>query len=157
MNSRFESYVNGLTPAKRLIAREAVSEYLKGESEPMNILDSSLKLYKQVRHLSLEKEECGYVILMKQNYRLIKTVEISHGGLTTCLFDIRVIMREAIVNNATVIAIVHNHPSGSIRPSKEDDSVTKKVRKACQVVGIHFCDHIIVGDNCYYSYADEGR
>ena len=156
MNVRFEQYINGLTPSKKAIANEALQEYLTGCSEQFDILNDSWALYQKVRHLSGEQLEHAYVIMMKQNFRFIKAVEVSVGGLTNCIFDVRVILRTAIINNATVIAIAHNHPSGSIVPSADDNRVTEKIKNACKLVGIHLCDHIIVGEERYYSYSDKG-
>ncbi|MCR5270833.1 MAG: DNA repair protein RadC [Prevotella sp.] len=98
-----------------------------------------------------------WVLLMNQNFRLIKKVRIAHGGISEVSVDIRIIMREAVLSNATIMAVCHNHPSGSIRPSKQDDALTESIRKACQLMRIHFADHVIVADGIYYSYREEGR
>ena len=71
--------------------------------------------------------------------------------------DVRMIINEAVLNNATVLAFVHNHPSGNIHPSKFDDTLTQTLKKACDLMRIHFLDHVIVCDGDYYSYHDRGR
>lgn len=154
MNKRFEEYVQALTPSNRLLAKEAVEEYLKGEGETQDVLNTSMAIYNKVRHLALEKEEHSYVVLMKQNFRFIGLSKISDGCMTNCYFDVRVVIREALLNNAIVIALAHNHPSGSTHPSKEDDAITSNIRKCCEMMRIHLVDHIIVGDGGYYSYKD---
>ena len=98
-----------------------------------------------------------WLLLMNQNYRLIKKVRISHGGITEVAVDIRIIMREAVLNNATIIAVCHNHPSGSLRPSELDHTLTANLQKACGVMRIHLLDHVIVTDGAYYSYHEAGR
>ena len=98
-----------------------------------------------------------HILLMNQNFRLVKSERISHGGITEVSADIRIMMREAVLNNATIMAVCHNHPSGSTRPSKVDDTLTQSVKKACEVMRIHFSDHVIVTDGSYYSYAENGR
>lgn len=98
-----------------------------------------------------------WLLLMNQNHRLIKKLCISHGGITEVAVDIRIIMREAVLANATILAVCHNHPSGSLRPSKADDELTASLRQACQVMRIHFLDHVIITDGAYYSYHEEGR
>ena len=98
-----------------------------------------------------------WVLLMNQNYRLIKKLCISRGGITEVAVDIRIIMREAVLANATIIAVCHNHPSGSLRPSRMDDDLTNSLARACQVMRIKLLDHVIVTDGCYYSYHEEGR
>lgn len=98
-----------------------------------------------------------WVLLMNQNYRLIKKVRIAHGGISEVSVDIRIVMREAVLANTTIMAVCHNHPSGNIRPSRMDDALTESIRKACQVMRIHFLDHVIVADGLYFSYREEGR
>ena len=104
----------------------------------------------------LDVEE-SWVVLMNQKYRLIKAVRISHGGITETAVDVRIIMREAILANATVLALCHNHPSGSPLPSKDDDRLTERVKRACETMRVHFLDHIIVCDGTYYSYHEQGK
>jgi len=71
--------------------------------------------------------------------------------------DIRIILKKAILNNATVIAFCHNHPSGNTRPSMVDDKLTQSLKKGCDLMLIHFLDHVIVCDGQYYSYHENGR
>lgn len=98
-----------------------------------------------------------WILLMNQNFKLIKKQRISHGGITEVAVDIRIIMREAVLANATVLAVCHNHPSGSLHPSKQDDSLTTNIKRACETMRLHFLDHIIITDGAYYSYQEEGR
>ena len=112
--------------------------------------------YMNPKMQDLQVEE-GHVILLNQNYKLIKSVRISQGGITETSVDIRIIMKEAVVNNATIIVFCHNHPSGSICPSRVDDELTKSIKRACDLMRIHFCDHVIIGDCQYYSYREQGR
>ena len=101
--------------------------------------------------------EEAHVMLLSQNYKLIKEMRVSQGGLTEVSVDVRMIIKEAVLNNATVLAFVHNHPSGNIHPSKFDDALTQTLKKACDLMRIHFLDHVIVCDGDYYSYHDRGR
>ena len=98
-----------------------------------------------------------HILLMNQNYRLIKQVRISQGGITETCADIRVMMREAVLCNATILAAVHNHPSGSLSPSRADDELTRAIKEACRVMRIHFLDHVIVTDGAYVSYRELGK
>ena len=106
--------------------------------------------------MDLEHEEF-WILLMNQAYKLIKPVRISQGGITETSADIRIIMKEAVLANATILACCHNHPSGSLSPSKADDMLTKSIQQACQVLRIHFLDHVIVTDGAYYSYHEQGK
>ena len=104
----------------------------------------------------LNTEE-AWVLLMNQNFKLIKSARISRGGITETSVDVRIIIKEAVLANATVIALCHNHPSGNIEPSAEDNRITEKVRMACKTMRLHFLDHVIVTDGGYYSFHDNGR
>ena len=98
-----------------------------------------------------------WVLLLNQHYRLIKKVRISHGGITETAVDIRIIMKEAVLANTTILAVCHNHPSGNLKPSRQDDELTKSIKRACELMHIHFLDHVIVTDGHYYSYHEQGR
>lgn len=104
----------------------------------------------------LDVEE-AWVLLMNQNHKLIKSLRISHGGITETAVDVRVVIKEAILANATVLALCHNHPSNNPRPSKDDDRLTQRVKNACELMRIYFMDHVIVTDGKYYSYYEQGR
>ena len=112
--------------------------------------------YMNPKMQDLQVEE-GHVILLNQNYKLIKSVRISQGGITETSVDIRIIMKEAVLNNATIIVFCHNHPSGNICPSRVDDELTRSIKRACDLMRIHFCDHVIIGDCQYYSYREQGK
>ena len=98
-----------------------------------------------------------WLLLMNQNHRLIKKIRISHGGITEVSVDIRIIMREALMVNATILAVCHNHPSGSLRPSEQDNLLTTQLQQACNTMRIRFLDHVIVTDGAYFSYHESGR
>ena len=121
-------------------------------------LCSATSIYKYMlpKMQDLKTEEF-WVLLCNQNYKLVKPVRISQGGITETAVDIRIIMKEAVLSNATIISAVHNHPSGSTRPSRADDELTKSIKQACQLMRIHFSDHVIVCDGLYYSYAEQGK
>ena len=104
----------------------------------------------------LDTEE-AWVLLMNQRFRLIKPVKLSHGGLSETAVDVS--SRSCILPsaNATVLTLIHNHPSGNARPSAEDDRITKKLKTACETMRLYMVDHVIITDGAYYSYAEEGR
>ena len=101
--------------------------------------------------------ESSFVMLLNQSSRLIRSVNISHGGLAETLVDIRVVLREALLAQATCIILCHNHPSGNVHPSRQDDQLTVRLRDAARMMNITLIDHVIVSDIGYYSYADEGK
>ena len=104
----------------------------------------------------LATEEC-WVLLLNQASKIIDKVKISAGGLSATAVDVRCILREALLKRASAIVLCHNHPSGNIRPSKEDDLLTKHVAQASGCMDIRLVDHVILTDGAFYSYADEGR
>lgn len=81
---------------------------------------------------------------------------ISEGGITGTVADPRVILKKALEQNAVQIVLCHNHPSGSLKPSRADEALTKKIKEGGQLLDIHVLDHIIVSEDGYYSFADEG-
>lgn len=121
-------------------------------------LGSSLAIYNyMLPQMADLKVEQAHAIFMNQNFRLIKSVKLSQGGITETSVDIRILMREAVMSGATIMAFVHNHPSGNTQPSKADDVLTQQIAKACQIMRIFFMDHVIITDGSFYSYHDKGR
>lgn len=121
-------------------------------------LGSSLAIYNyMLPQMADLKVEQAHAIFMNQNFRLIKSVKLSQGGITETSVDIRILMREAVMSGATIMAFVHNHPSGNTQPSKADDVLTQQIAKASQIMCIFFMDHVIVTDGSFYSYHDKGR
>ena len=98
-----------------------------------------------------------WVLLLNQHHRLIKKVRIARGSITATTVDIRLIIREAVLCNATQLVACHNHPSGGITPSKQDDELTISIMNACKLMDIRFADHVIVTDGHYYSYREQGK
>ena len=121
-------------------------------------LGTATKIY---NHMHPVLQDCDveefWLLLMNQNNRLIKKLRISHGGITEVSVDICIILREAVLANATVIAVCHNHPSGNLRPSTADNELTHQLQRACQLMRIHFMDHVILTDGSYFSYRETGR
>ena len=101
-------------------------------------------------------EEC-HVLLLNNMNRVIDSVKVGSGGYTGTMVDIRYVLREALLKRATGLVLCHNHPSGSLKPSTEDDKLTRSMAAACSVMNIRFLDHIIFTDRRFFSYKDEGR
>lgn len=104
----------------------------------------------------LQHEEC-HLLLMRQNMTVIGQKTLSKGGLTYSAFDVRVMLKEAILADATVLALCHNHPSGNASPSKMDDDMTKVAFESCKTMQLRLVDHIILTDGNFYSYQDNTR
>lgn len=121
-------------------------------------LSTATRIYNHMvpimRDLDVEEFWC---LFMNQNYKPIRKMRLSRGGITEVSVDVRIIMREAVVSNTTILAVCHNHPSGRITPSKADDDITTNIKRACDLMRIRFFDHLIVTDGAYYSYHEHGR
>jgi DNA repair protein RadC len=82
---------------------------------------------------------------------------ISEGGITDTTVDVRVILQAALLTNSVAIILAHNHPSGNLKPSRQDMKITKQVKDAARLMRITVIDHLILTDEGYYSFADEGQ
>ena len=149
----------GLAKAISILAASELGKRRKEESvkERIAIL-SSKDVYDCFYPMmcDLPTEEC-WVLLLNQGSKIIDKTRISAGGLSATAVDVRCILREALLKRASAIVLCHNHPSGNIRPSKEDDLLTRHVAQASECMDIRLVDHIILTDGAFYSYADEGR
>ena len=149
----------GSAKAITILAASELGKRRKEETvEERRVIAMSKDVYEYLHPLmcDLPTEEC-WVLLLNQASKLIDKVRISTGGLNATVVDVRCILREALLKRATAFALCHNHPSGNIRPSREDDLLTREVNKAAECMNIRFVDHVILTDGAFYSYADEGR
>ena len=152
---------NGVGPAKAitiLAACELGKRRQMETPEERPDLGTATRIYYHMRPVmqDLDVEEF-WVLLLNQQYRLIKKLRIARGGITATAVDIRLIIREAVLCNATQLVACHNHPSGGLKPSDKDDELTISIMKACQLMKIRFADHVIVTDGHYYSYHEKGK
>lgn len=97
------------------------------------------------------------VLFLNQSNQVLGYTLISEGGITDTTVDVRVILQAALLTNSVAIILAHNHPSGNLKPSKEDLRLTKQVKDAAQLMRITVTDHLILSDVSYYSFADEGQ
>lgn len=152
---------NGIGEAKALTIKAAAEIGRRRALEKANDIDqitTAEDVYNMMHPLmrDLSHEEF-WVLLLNNNARVIKRVRLSSGGLTQTAVDIRMILKEALIVEATNLVVCHNHPSGYIYPSKEDENITKKIMSASETMNIRLIDHVIVTDGQYYSFADNGK
>ena len=151
----------GMGPAKAITILAACElgkrrAMVKVEERPT--LNSAARIYDLMHpHLQDLDVEEAWILLLNQGMKLIKKMRISHGGISETAVDVRLILKEALLCNATVLALCHNHPSNHLKPSLNDDQLTQRVKKACDTMRIHFLDHLIITDGDYYSYQENGR
>lgn len=148
-----------LTPGRKKVAVAAVEMYKRIQSQQVERkqIRMSQDIYGVMRPVigNLKNEEF-WVIAINQAGRIIKKVRISVGGIDQTSADIRLIMRVLIDSGATQFAAVHNHPSGNSRPSNEDKRLTEQLKKAAALFNIRMMDHVIITNEGYYSFCDEG-
>jgi DNA repair protein RadC len=116
---------------------------------------SDIALYLQTR-LKDHRHEVFAVLYLNRANKVNHFEIISEGGITGTVADPRIILRKALESDAVNLILCHNHPSGSLRPSRADELLTEKIREAASYLDIKVLDHIIVSEDGYYSFADEG-
>ncbi|MEQ1676205.1 MAG: DNA repair protein RadC [Chitinophagaceae bacterium] len=120
---------------------------IKSSADIARYLQDKLKDYRQ---------EVFAVLYLNQASKVRHFEIISTGGITATVADPRIILRKALEEDAVNIILCHNHPSGSLKPSNADRQLTAKIKEAARLFDIGLMDHIIVSENGYYSFADEG-
>ena len=152
--------LNKMTPARKKVAKASIELYkrcaAKKAQRPQ--IRCSTDIYDLMRPIMGDnRTEEGWAIFVNQASRVIRKIRISSGGISSTIVDVRVVLKEALLCEAACMMLCHNHPSGSNRPSKEDDRLTQRLKDAAEAINIKLLDHVIVCSDSYYSYADEGR
>lgn len=106
--------------------------------------------------LEFRKQEVFAVVFLNRANKISHLEVISEGGLTATIADPRIILKKALEHSATALILCHNHPSGNTRPSKADTLITQKIKEAAALMDIQLMDHVIVSNEGYFSFADEG-
>lgn len=104
----------------------------------------------------LEHEEF-WAIYLNQANRILNTIQISRGGISSTPVDTRIVLQQAVLNKATQFLLCHNHPSGSVKPSRSDIQLTERLQRAAEVMDLVLVDHLIIHRDDYYSFAEDGR
>lgn len=139
-------------------AAEIARRRSQEQTDDIQKVDNANVVYDIMRPImrDLDHEEF-WALLINNNARLIKKTRLSIGGITSTAVDIRLLLKEALMVNATQIIVCHNHPSGSLRPSSDDVHLTEKIKTATNAVCIRLMDHVIITDGNYYSFLNEGK
>lgn len=106
---------------------------------------------------TLTYTESMVALILNRRNKIIGILPISEGGTSICVFDAKKLVVAALIANASGVILAHNHPSGNLRPSPQDDNVTRRAAEALKAVDIRLLDHIILTDESFFSYQDEGR
>jgi DNA repair protein RadC len=109
------------------------------------------------REGTIDYKEYAKVLYLNQANEVVAYNTVSEGGITETAIDIRLVLQGALLTNATQVLLAHNHPSGNLKPSPQDNMITQRLKKACEIMRIHLVDHLIITSTGYYSYREEGR
>jgi DNA repair protein RadC len=153
--------VKGIGPAKAVTIKAALELGIRKEADRLTfkktiIRDSSDTADFLQRLLQDEPVEKFVVIFINKGSRVLATETFGSGGITGTVVDVRMIAKRALELGATGVIVSHNHPSGNLRPSNEDKLLTKKIKLGLSTLDIALIDHIIVSDEGYHSFADNG-
>ena len=157
--SELQSF-KGIGEAKSIAIAAALEIGRRRRSQEINVKnkiassnDAFELLHAELSDLNTEE---FWIILMNRANKVIKKIRISSGGISGTVADSRVIFKAAIDNLASAIILAHNHPSGNLKPSQADINLTKKIKNSGNILDIPVLDHIIIAENSYFSFADEG-
>jgi DNA repair protein RadC len=151
--------IKGLGPAKAITIAAAlelgIRRNLSDKKKTTITCSNDAAGYLQAL-LQHKNHELFLVMFLNAGNKVLGHEIISHGGITGTVADPRIILKLALQHNATGLILCHNHPSGGLKPSRADITLTQKIKTGAQLIDIVVNDHIIVSDEGYYSFADEG-
>ena len=161
MSLRELSRIKGIGQAKAIalltafeLGKRIRAEKVEESLQILNSRDVVNLMQDKIAHLDHEE---FWAIYLSQANRILQTCQISKGGISSTGVDTRIVIQEAVLNKATQIILCHNHPSGSVRPSRADIQLTEKLRHAAELMDLILVDHIIIHKERYYSFVEEGR
>lgn len=105
---------------------------------------------------TLQMQEEVKLLLLNRSNKVLGVYCLAKGGISGCIVDVRIILSVALKSLATGIILIHNHPSGNLKPSSDDIKITKKLKESCKLLDIELLDHLIITKDNYFSFADEG-
>lgn len=114
-------------------------------------------LTRKIFPTAISDRESMLALYLNNSNRTLGYGICSIGGYCGTLIDVRIVLKEALLASATRIILCHNHPSGTLKPSPADLSITNKVKKAAELMEIHLLDHIILTEDAFFSFSDEGK
>lgn len=133
--------------------------YKNTNHEKVKIDKSEIAYNLAIQHWDLDiieyQEEVKLILLNRAN-TVLGIYDLSKGGITGTVMDVRVVLSIALKCNSTGLILIHNHPSGNLKPSEADMSITKKIKDASKLLDITLLDHLIISNSSYYSFSDEG-
>ena len=155
-----DAVLESMTPSRKKLVMAGIELYKrcssqKGQRTQIRCSTDIYDLMQPIMGDCLNEE--AWVLYLNQSARVIRKQRVSSGGIASTVVDTRVILKGALMCDATSLILCHNHPSGNHRPSGEDDRLTKTLFEASKTMNIKMLDHLVICRDSYYSYADEGR
>lgn len=143
---------------KKQPLKEISLKFTKTEFERKKITNSkdAAEMIKKFYSCDINIYESFFILLLNISSTTIGFSKISQGGVAGTVVDIKIIAKYAIDSLASGIILAHNHPSGNLRPSDDDLQLTKKVKEGLKLLDVSVMDHLILTEESYYSFADEG-
>lgn len=140
------------------IMRRYLRESNNATSRTLVVIKSSNSIYERMRYriANLDHEEVWIMLLNRRN-QVINEFRLTSGSSVASVFDTKMIIKRALLEGAEGLVMCHNHPSGNLTPSPQDDNITRKLYAACQTMDMRMLDHIIISVDGFYSYSDRGR
>ena len=148
--------IKDIGPAKAVQIKAAIEigkRFANAPAPKREVIESSEDIYRMMRLYlqNLDREEFHIILLTNRNQVILKK-RLFQGSLSSSLVEPREVIKTALNYSAASIVFVHNHPSGNPSPSAEDKALTKRLKMACDVMGIRVLDHIIIGAESYFSF-----
>ena len=152
--------IDGIGPTNLFgikLIKEVAERYLEKKLINKDAINNSKDLFNYLNHNLRDKSrECFKIVFLDAKNKVVGTQTLFEGTLTSSSVYPREVVMAALENRAAALIFAHNHPSGDPTPSSEDISVTKRLVFACKLLGITVHEHIVIGDNKYFSFADHG-
>ena len=146
----------GEAKAITIVAAAELGRRRKAESTPDKVkITSSKAVFELLQPIMGElSHEEFYILYLNNSNKVISTFQLSKGGITGTLVDVRLVFKRALEFGATAVIMAHNHPSGTLQPSSADKAITTKMRQAGEILDIKVLDHLIITENDYFSFSD---
>lgn len=147
----------GEAKAISIVAALELGRRKKSSSNDATVISSSQSVFSIMNPLvgDLSHEEF-WVIYLNNSNKVLTKLQMSKGGITGTLVDVRLVLKKALELGAVALIVVHNHPSGTLKVSQSDKNITQKIKEASSALDIKLLDHVIITENNYLSFADEG-
>jgi DNA repair protein RadC len=147
----------GIAKAVSIAAALELGRRRRNDNNDTKTIKTSLQIFEIFQNLFIDLlHEEFWIILLNQANKIIAKHKIGQGGTTSASIDIKIIAKLAAENLAAGVILLHNHPSQNTRPSDNDKNLTSKIKSALKLFDIQIVDHLIITNNAYFSFADEG-